>query len=66
MIDSTVIRLMKARKTLLFKVLVNCIIEEIRMFRADDKFIKKRIEILIERGFLRRGGENDKLLIYIP
>ena len=57
---------MKARKTLLFKVLVNCIIEEIRMFRADDKFIKKRIEILIERGFLRRGGENDKLLIYIP
>lgn len=65
-IDSVAVRHMKALKTAAMNILISRIIEDIRLFKPDMKMIKKRIENLIERGFMERNPDDNKQLIYIP
>ena len=65
-IDSVAVRHMKALKTAAMNELISRIIEDIRLFKPDMKMIKKRIENLIERGFMERNPDDNKKLIYIP
>ena len=45
---------MKAKKTEIHNNLMQSIISQISMFTAEPKMIKKRIEDLIERGYMKR------------
>ena len=65
-IDSVAVRNMKARKVETMTNLMQAIIGQITMFTADPRMIKKRIENLMERGFMKRDEEDNKKLIYIP
>ena len=65
-IESTAVRLMKARKIMTINELVTGIAAEIRLFEADENIINKRIENLIDRGFLERSPEDVRTLIYKP
>ena len=65
-IDSVAVRNMKARKVETMTALMQAIISQITMFTADPRMIKKRIENLMERGFMKRDEEDSKKLIYIP
>lgn len=57
---------MKARKTEKFNELLNEVVRQITMFKAQPVQIKKRIENLIDRDFLARD-ENDKSRFkYLP
>lgn len=65
-IDSVAVRNMKARKVETMNNLMQAIIQQITMFNADPRMIKKRIENLMERGFMKRDENDNKKLIYIP
>lgn len=65
-IDSVAVRNMKARKVETMTALMQAIISQINMFTADPRMIKKRIENLMERGFMKRDEEDSKKLIYLP
>eukprot|EP00606_Chrysophyceae_sp_TOSAG23-5_P001548 GSChrysophyteH2.ASY1.ANO1.1459.1 assembled CDS len=55
-LDACIVRIMKARKTLGHEQLVVEVLSQLSFFRPERKFIKKRIEGLIEREFLERDG----------
>ena len=57
---------MKVRKTLNHIALVDEVIKAIRMFKADPKVIKFRIEQLIEREYLERSEKDKGVYIYKP
>lgn len=64
--EAVIVRNMKARKTETHPILVNLVIDQIKMFKCEPKLVKQRIEKLIEREYLKRD-ENDKgKLIYLP
>jgi len=65
-VDSVGVRVMKSRRTIQYNDLISEIINLITMFQPDPKFIKKRIESLIEREFIKRDEGDQKLLIYVP
>lgn len=57
---------MKARKIYKYE---ECVLETMAMckvFKADLSFIKRRIEALIEKEFLKRDEKETSLLIYTP
>lgn len=57
-IDATLVRIMKARKTLKHAELIAETLKQIKLFRPEPKPIKRRIASLIEREYLkRREGE---------
>ena len=45
---------MKAKKTETHNNLLQLVVSQISMFTAEPKMIKKRIEDLIERGYMKR------------
>jgi hypothetical protein len=65
-VDSVAVRVMKSRRTIPYNDAISEIISLITMFQPDPKFIKKRIESLIEREFIKRSEGDQKLLIYVP
>lgn len=64
-IDSVIVRIMKARKTLEHQDLISNVLSQIVLFRADARLVKKRIENLIEREYLKRDDENPNLYTYL-
>ena len=58
---------MKGRKELLGKELIPDTMKLLfTHFKPTPDFIKKRIESLIEREYIRRSENNKNLFIYIP
>ena len=66
LIDSLVVRTMKARKRLSHVELVGELVQQVTSFQPDPAMIKARISSLIEKDFLERDAEDAKYYIYIP
>jgi len=63
-VDAAVVRIMKTRKTLSHNELVSQLIHQLRFpVKASD--LKKRIESLIEREYMKRDSENVNNYIYV-
>ena len=52
--DATIVRIMKGRRILSHNELLADTVKLITLFRADIPLIKRRLESLIERDYLRR------------
>jgi competence protein ComGC len=57
---------MKAKKTATHNELIQLVVSQISMFTAEPKMIKKRIEDLIERGYMKRDPNQRDKYIYLP
>ena len=57
---------MKAQKTYRFQMLVNDVIRNITMFKADPKMVKEQIEVLIRDEYMKRDDNDRTVLIYLP
>ena len=57
---------MKAQKTYRFQMLVNDVIRNITMFKADPKMVKEQIEVLIRDEYMKRDDADRTVLIYLP
>nr|CAG4714740.1 unnamed protein product [Naegleria fowleri] len=65
-LEACVVRVMKTRKTMNIQSLFNEVVTQlIPIFTPDVKQIKKRIESLIERDFLKRDEVNNTLIHYV-
>ena len=65
-IDATIVRIMKARKVLSHVQLVGEILQQLAFFVPDPKLIKQRVEMLIEKEYLKRDSIDNKSYHYIP
>lgn len=65
-IDAVCVRNMKAKKIETHNNLIQSVVTQISMFTAEPKMIKKRIEDLIERGYMKREPNQHNKYIYIP
>lgn len=65
MIDASIVRIMKSRKTLKHNSLVAEVMSQLFTFRPDIKQIKKRIESLIEREYLERDNSDNSTYNYL-
>ncbi|KAM5573028.1 cullin-1-like [Rosa sericea] len=65
-IDAAIVRIMKTQKVLGHQQLVMECVEQLRhMFKPNIKAIKKRIEDLIARDYLKREEENKNIFRYV-
>ena len=64
-VESVIVRNMKARKKLSYPELVQLVIAQLHMFKAQPKFIKEVIENLIVREFLARNASDRTMLVYL-
>eukprot|EP01128_Nolandella_sp_AFSM9_P000507 TRINITY_DN10665_c0_g1_i1.p1 TRINITY_DN10665_c0_g1~~TRINITY_DN10665_c0_g1_i1.p1 ORF type:complete len:773 (+),score=222.39 TRINITY_DN10665_c0_g1_i1:28-2319(+) len=64
-IDLALVRVMKSRNSLQMQNLIAEASKQLlKFFRPDPRLMKKRIETLVERGFMRRDDEDQKTLHY--
>lgn len=63
-IDAAIVRIMKTRKTLSHKLLVNELMIQLK-FPLQSSDLKKRIESLIDREYLERDAESKDIYIYL-
>lgn len=63
-VDATIVRVMKARKTLSHQALMSETIEQLK-FASDPRTIKQRIAGLIERDYLERDKGNSSVYNYL-
>lgn len=66
MIDACIVRIMKGKRQMIFNQLIPEAINMIKTFKAEIAPIKRRIESLIERDYLRRDKDDKNKLIYVP
>ena len=64
-IDACVVRIMKTRKRVDISTLLSDVLSGLHMFKPQPAQIKKRIEHLIEKDFMRRDEQEKNLLHYI-
>lgn len=64
-IQACIVRIMKARKTLSHNELFSTIVPQITTFNPDPKQIKKNIEALIEREYLKRDDDAPNTYVYL-
>ena len=65
-LEATIVRIMKARKKMTLQHLIDAVVTDVsKRFPPDVKEIKKRMESLIEREFLRRDDEDRGMLHYV-
>ena len=64
MIDASLVRIMKARKTILHQQLIPQVLEQIK-FPGKTGDIKKRIEVLIEREYMERDPKDRNRYNYL-
>lgn len=64
-IDACVVRIMKTRKRIDMSTLLSDVLAGLHMFKPQPTQIKKRIEHLIEKDFMRRDEHEKNLLHYI-
>lgn len=65
-IDACLVRIMKGRKKLHHNDLIPDCIKLVNNFKPEVPMIKKRIESLIERDYLKRDDKDRNVFIYIP
>lgn len=65
-VDATLVRIMKGRRTLTYNELLADTVKIITMFRADIPLIKKRVDSLIERAYLKRDENSRSTFHYVP
>ena len=63
-VDAAIVRIMKTRKTLAHKLLVNELVSQLR-FPVSSADLKKRIESLIEREYLERDPDDAQVYNYL-
>ena len=63
-IDAAIVRIMKTRKTLAHKLLVNELVAQLR-FPVAAADLKKRIESLIDREYLEREDDDAQVYNYL-
>lgn len=63
-VDAAIVRIMKARKSLQHSALMAQLFEQLR-FHVNPSDIKKRIESLIDRQYLRRDDSDSRLFHYV-
>jgi cullin 1 len=64
-IEASIVRIMKARKTLNHNSLISEVLCQLNNFKPEPRLIKMRIESLIEREFLERECNNRDIYNYI-
>ncbi len=65
-VDATIVRIMKSKRTILYKDLITEVVNEVnKMFTPDIKLIKLRIEDLIQREYMERDRENQETFHYV-
>lgn len=65
-IEACVVRIMKSRKTLNHNQLVSEVVEQLnKRFQPSPAIIKKRIENLIEREYIKRADSDRKVYVYL-
>jgi cullin 1 len=64
-IEAAIVRIMKARKTCPHQQLLSEVLAQLNFFNPEPRFIKKRIEVLIDREFLERSAENASVYNYL-
>lgn len=64
-IDAAIVRVMKARKTLDHSNIVAEVTSQLTRFRPSPVDIKRRIESLIEREYLERSEDNQRMYNYL-
>lgn len=64
-IEATIVRIMKARKTLLHQQLQAEVLSQLAFFKPEPRIVKRRIEALIEREYLERSAENSNVYNYL-
>lgn len=65
-VDACIVRTMKARKVLSHVELQSEVLRQITAFQPEPRFIKQRVESLIERDYLERDGADAKFYKYLP
>ena len=65
-IDAAIVRIMKSRKIMSHVLLVAEILDHLSFFIPDPKQIKQRIEMLIEKEYLKRDAKDVKTYHYMP
>lgn len=66
MVDAAVVRIMKARKEMLFERLKNETIEALKAhWNPNVDFIKRRIDALVEQDYIERDENDRKKYIYV-
>jgi len=65
-IELALVRVMKSRNVMNIQELIaEATAQLCKFFRPDPKIMKKRIENLMERGFMRRDEENQRMIHYV-
>ncbi len=65
LIEASIVRIMKARKTLPHQELISNVLSQLHTFKCETKDIKKHIESLIQRDYLERSSENGNVYNYL-
>lgn len=64
-VDAMIVRIMKSNKSLTHRLLIEEIIKLSKRFEPTPGFIKRRVENLIEREYLKRDDDDSKLYHYL-
>jgi len=64
-LDACIVRVMKARKTMLFNELVTEVVRQVKLFQADVRQCKIRIDDLVGKEYLERDEDDMRKLHYI-
>ncbi|GKY92196.1 hypothetical protein MPSEU_000190800 [Mayamaea pseudoterrestris] len=64
-IEASIVRIMKARKTLQHQQLISEVLAQLSFFNPEPRVVKKRIEALIDREYLERSADNSSIYNYL-
>ena len=64
-IEASIVRTMKARKTLSHQNLVAEVLSQLAFFRPNAKAIKKAVASLIDRQYLERSADDNNVYNYL-
>lgn len=64
-IDSAAIRIMKTRKRMEWSQLMTEVLTQMTLFKPQPPQVKKRIEKLIDNGYIERDAEDKSILNYV-
>mmetsp|Transcript_15091 Transcript_15091/g.45575 ORF Transcript_15091/g.45575 Transcript_15091/m.45575 type:complete len:755 (-) Transcript_15091:786-3050(-) len=65
-VDAAIVRTMKSRKRLGLTQIISEVVQQLsKMFQADVRMIKKQVESLIDREYLKRDEDNPNMFLYL-